>query len=145
MGPADARLASVGAVPVRARRAPRTGSRIRCAAERWPPGLSGTLAWLLVFGLLGTDLRGYVWWTVLAGTVAWLVALLLVRQGDRGVAVGIAITTAVGWAIAATAVAVRWAADGGLAALVAVRSRCGDSGDVTATFGTGTVAPRDPP
>jgi len=71
-------------------------------------GLTGTLAWLLVFGLLGTDLRGYVWWTLIAGTVAWLVALLLVKQGDRGVAVGIAVGIAVGWAIAASAVALRW-------------------------------------
>jgi hypothetical protein len=72
-------------------------------------GLSGAAAWMVVFGLLGAGLRGYVWWTVLGGSIAWLVTLLLLRQGDRGVAVGIAITTGFAWAIAATVVAVRWA------------------------------------
>jgi hypothetical protein len=75
-------------------------------------GLTGTAAWLLVFGLLGGDLAGFVWWTVIAGLAAWLVALVLLRHGDRGVAAGITITTALGWSIAATAVAVRWAATG---------------------------------
>ncbi|MFI6759419.1 hypothetical protein ACIBF5_09790 [Micromonospora sp. NPDC050417] len=75
-------------------------------------GAGLTTAWLLFFGLLGGDLRGYVWWTVLAGAVAWLAALLLVRFGDRGAAVGVAFVTAFGWAIAAAAVAVRWSTAG---------------------------------
>jgi hypothetical protein len=75
-------------------------------------GVSATAAWLLLFGVLGRDLRGYVWWTVFAGGLAWLVALLLARHGDRGVAVGITISTALAWAIAATAAATRWASTG---------------------------------
>ncbi|WP_244368290.1 hypothetical protein [Micromonospora echinofusca] len=68
--------------------------------------------WLLVFGLLGPGLVGYLWWTLFAGAVAWLVALVLVRVGDRGVATGIAIVTAGGWSIAAAVLATRWATSG---------------------------------
>jgi hypothetical protein len=75
-------------------------------------GAGAAALWLLLFGLLGADLRGYAWWTALAGGLAWLVALALSRLGDRGVAAGIAMVTAVGWGIAATAVAVRWATGG---------------------------------
>ncbi|SDY14328.1 hypothetical protein SAMN05444365_101819 [Micromonospora pattaloongensis] len=75
-------------------------------------GAGGAAAWLLLFGLLGTSLPGYAWWTLFAGALAWLVALALVRFGDRGVAVGVAMVTAVGWGIAATAVALRWAGAG---------------------------------
>ena len=71
-------------------------------------GGASAAVWLLVSGLLGRDLRGYVLWTLLAGGVAWLVALGLTKLGDRGVAAGIAIVTALGWTFAATAVAVRW-------------------------------------
>lgn len=67
---------------------------------------------MLAFGLLATDLRGYLWWTSLAGLVAWLTALLLVRWGDRGVAAGIAMITAAGWGVAAATVATRWAGTG---------------------------------
>ncbi|RKN16976.1 hypothetical protein D7147_20040 [Micromonospora musae] len=70
------------------------------------------VVWLLLFGLLGTDVSGYAWWTLLAGLLAWLAALVLVRHGDRGVAAGIAIVTAGGWSIAAAVVAVRWATSG---------------------------------
>ncbi|MGN9813239.1 hypothetical protein ACTMSW_28270 [Micromonospora sp. BQ11] len=75
-------------------------------------GGAGAAAWLLLFGLLGTSVPRYAWWTVLAGGLAWLVALLLVRFGDRGVAAGIAIVTAGGWSIAAAVVAARWATSG---------------------------------
>nr|WP_205809051.1 hypothetical protein [Micromonospora sp. HNM0581] len=71
-----------------------------------------TLAWLVLFGLLGGSLVGYVWWTLFAGALAWLVAVGLVRHGDRGVAAGIAIVTAGGWSIAAAAVATRWLSSG---------------------------------
>ncbi|WP_192771984.1 hypothetical protein [Plantactinospora soyae] len=71
-------------------------------------GAGATAVWLLVFGLLGHDLRGYVLWTLFAGGVAWLVALVLTARGDRGVGAGIALAGALGWAIAAAAVAVRW-------------------------------------
>ncbi|WBB78774.1 hypothetical protein O7606_21570 [Micromonospora sp. WMMD882] len=69
-------------------------------------------AWLAFFGLLGADLRGYLWWTAAAGTAAWLGALALVRYGDRGVGTGVAIVTAGGWSIAAAVLASRWAATG---------------------------------
>ncbi|WP_422774519.1 hypothetical protein ACN28C_04200 [Plantactinospora sp. WMMC1484] len=71
-----------------------------------------TAAWLLAFGLLGRDLRGYALWTLLAGAVAWLVALLLTSRGDRGAGAGIALATGVGWAIAFAAVATRWSTSG---------------------------------
>ncbi|MGC4876878.1 hypothetical protein ACLQ26_11550 [Micromonospora sp. DT43] len=72
-------------------------------------GGGAAAAWLLLFGLLGTDVVSYAWWTVVAGLLAWLTALVLVRYGDRGVATGVAIVTAGGWSIAAAVVAVRWA------------------------------------
>ena len=75
-------------------------------------GIGGGVAWLLLFGLLGRDLRGYAWWTVVAGLIAWVVSLALARVGDRGAAVGVAIATSLGWGFAATAVAVRWASSG---------------------------------
>ncbi len=75
-------------------------------------GSGSAACWLLVFGLLGSDLRGYVWWTAFSGGVAWLVALALSRFGDRGVAVGVAMVTAAGWSTAAVAVAVRWISSG---------------------------------
>lgn len=71
-----------------------------------------TTFWLIFCGLLATDLRGYVWWTVGAGLAAWVVALVLVRFGDRGVGVGVAIVTAGGWSIAAAVAAARWAGSG---------------------------------
>jgi hypothetical protein len=71
-------------------------------------GLAGAGAWLLLFGLLGQSLTGYVWWTVGAGLVAWVVAVALVVAGDRGVAIGIAIAAAVGWGIAAAVTAMHW-------------------------------------
>ncbi|MET8042088.1 hypothetical protein ABZU25_14655 [Micromonospora sp. NPDC005215] len=75
-------------------------------------GGGAAATWLLLFGLLGTDVTSYAWWTVLAGLLAWLTALVLVRYGDRGVATGVAIVTAGGWSIAAAVVAVRWATSG---------------------------------
>ncbi|WDZ85801.1 hypothetical protein [Micromonospora cathayae] len=74
-------------------------------------GATATL-WLIFFGLLGTDLRGYLWWTVVAGLAAWLGALALVRFGDRGVGTGVAIVTAGGWSIAAVVLGSRWVATG---------------------------------
>ncbi|GGM31422.1 hypothetical protein [Micromonospora yangpuensis] len=68
--------------------------------------------WLVLFGLLGSDLTGYARWTLFAGAVAWLTSFVLVRVGDRGVATGIAIVTAGGWSIAAAVVALRWSGTG---------------------------------
>ncbi|MEU5670494.1 hypothetical protein ACGF3C_05600 [Micromonospora sp. NPDC047762] len=75
-------------------------------------GGGAAAGWLLLFGLLGTDVASYAWWTVFAGLLAWATALVLVRFGDRGVATGVAIVTAGGWSIAAAVVAVRWATSG---------------------------------
>ncbi|MFC7550980.1 hypothetical protein [Plantactinospora sp. GCM10030261] len=75
-------------------------------------GATLTAAWLLLVGLLGRQLAGYVWYTVLAGGIAWLAAWLLTRYGDRGAAAGIAIATGVGWSVATAAVAIRWAETG---------------------------------
>ncbi|MEV1158716.1 hypothetical protein AB0J27_25315 [Micromonospora chokoriensis] len=75
-------------------------------------GGGAAAAWLLLFGLLGTDVASYAWWTVVAGLLAWLTSLVLVRHGDRGVATGVAIVTAGGWSIVAAVLAVRWATSG---------------------------------
>ncbi|MCG5450407.1 MULTISPECIES: hypothetical protein [Micromonospora] len=75
-------------------------------------GGGAAAGWLLLFGLLGTDVASYARWTVFAGLLAWATALVLVRFGDRGVATGVAIVTAGGWSIAAAVVAVRWATSG---------------------------------
>ncbi|WP_372492374.1 hypothetical protein [Micromonospora cabrerizensis] len=75
-------------------------------------GGGAAAGWFLLFGLLGTDVASYAWWTVAAGLLAWLTALVLVRHGDRGVATGVAIVTAGGWSIAAAVLAVRWATSG---------------------------------
>ncbi|MEU8423423.1 hypothetical protein AB0C15_21360 [Micromonospora sp. NPDC048835] len=75
-------------------------------------GGGAATGWLLLFGLLGTDVASYAWWTVAAGLSAWVTALVLVRYGDRGVATGVAIVTAGGLSIAAAVVAVRWATSG---------------------------------
>jgi hypothetical protein len=75
-------------------------------------GLLGAAAWMLAFGLLGRDLRGYAIWTAFAGALAWLVSAILVRYGDRGAAAGVAISTGFGLAVAAAAVAVRWVGAG---------------------------------
>lgn len=84
--------------------------RVRGAALS--AGLGAGAAWLLFIGLLGRDLRGYVWWTFLAGATAWAATWMLTRQGDRGVAAGVAISTGVAWSVAAAAVAVRWGMTG---------------------------------
>jgi hypothetical protein len=75
-------------------------------------GAAMAAAWLVLFGLLGSDLAGYARWTLFAGAVAWLISLLLVKAGDRGVAAGIAIVTAGGWSIAVAALAARWTGTG---------------------------------
>jgi len=75
-------------------------------------GVCAGLLWLLLIGLLGRDLSGYVMWTSGAGAVAWLVAVLFTRLGDRGVAAGIALAVSAAWSITALAVATRWAATG---------------------------------
>ena len=75
-------------------------------------GAAITAAWLLIFGLLGSSARGYVWMTVLAAGSAWLAAFVLARFGDRGVAVGVAITAGIGIGIAFVLVVARWAASG---------------------------------
>lgn len=64
--------------------------------------------WLVLFALLGDDLRARAWWTLSAGVAAWLAAVLLARSGDRGVAAGIATSTGVGLAAAAGTVAWHW-------------------------------------
>jgi hypothetical protein len=71
-------------------------------------GVAAGALWMMLFGLVATNARGYVWATIAAGALAWLVALVLARLGDRGVAVGVAFATSLGLAIAALLVIVRW-------------------------------------
>jgi hypothetical protein len=75
-------------------------------------GAAATAAGLLLFGLLGSSARGYIWLTVAVAVVAWLVALLLARYGDRGVAVGVAISAGIGIAISFVLVVARWFTSG---------------------------------
>jgi hypothetical protein len=72
-------------------------------------GAGSAALWMLLFGLIATTARGYVWLTFGAGAAAWLSAAVLSRFGDRGVAVGIAVSAAVGVAIAGIVVTARWA------------------------------------
>jgi len=71
-------------------------------------GAGAGALWMLLFGLVASTARGYVWWTISAGIAAWLAALVLARAGDRGVAVGVAASTALGVAIAGSVVFVRF-------------------------------------
>jgi hypothetical protein len=71
-------------------------------------GVAAGAFWMMLFGLVATNARGYAWTTIAAGALAWLVALVLARLGDRGVAVGVALATTLGVAIAALVVIVRW-------------------------------------
>jgi hypothetical protein len=75
-------------------------------------GAAGTAAGLLLFGVLGSSARGYVWLTGMVAAAGWLIALVLARYGDRGVAVGVAITTGIGIAIAFGLVVARWVTTG---------------------------------
>jgi len=66
-------------------------------------------AWMLLFGLLATTARGYIWLTLISGILAWGAAMILARFGDRGVAVGVALSSGVAVAIAGIVVAYRLA------------------------------------
>ncbi|HEX6873116.1 MAG TPA: hypothetical protein VF163_18620 [Micromonosporaceae bacterium] len=59
-------------------------------------GSAGAAGWLMLWGLLATSVRGYLWLTLIAASAANLAALVLARFGDRGVAVGVAVVTGVG-------------------------------------------------
>lgn len=72
-------------------------------------GLAATALWMLLFGVLGTSVRSYGWFTLVGGALAWGAALLLARAGDRGVAVGVAISTSIAWAIAWLVIVATWA------------------------------------
>jgi hypothetical protein len=75
-------------------------------------GAGAAAGWLLVFALLATSARGFVWLVLGAAFVAWLVALLLVVVGDRGVAAGVALSAGAGMAIAVGLVVARWVTTG---------------------------------
>jgi hypothetical protein len=64
---------------------------------------------MALLGVLGSDARGYVWWSVAAGCLGWLASVALARFGDRGVAVGVAVACAVGVAVGFVVVTVEWA------------------------------------
>ena len=75
-------------------------------------GAGGAAAWILIFALLATSARGFVWLVLGAAALAWLVALLLTVVGDRGVAVGVALSAGSGVAIAIALVVARWVTAG---------------------------------
>jgi|SRR4051794_22447986 hypothetical protein len=72
-------------------------------------GMVGGGLWMMLFGLLATNARGYAWISLIAGILGWLVAALLTRLGDRGAAVGVAISIALGLSIAVVVIGARWA------------------------------------
>ncbi|MEV4516165.1 hypothetical protein AB0K00_45290 [Dactylosporangium sp. NPDC049525] len=72
-------------------------------------GAAAGAAWMLLFGLLATSARGYIWLTLIAGLLAWAAAFILARFGDRGVAVGVAVSSGIALAIAGIVVAYRLA------------------------------------
>lgn len=72
-------------------------------------GAAAGAAWMLLFGLLATGARGYIWLTIIAGLLAWAAAFILARFGDRGVAVGVALSSGIAVAIAGIVVAYRLA------------------------------------
>ena len=71
-------------------------------------GVIAGAVWMALFGLVATNLRGYLWTTLGAGVAAWLVALLLAWRGDRGAAVGVALASGCGLSAAALVLIVRW-------------------------------------
>jgi len=81
-------------------------------AARVFAGLVAGVGWLLLFGLLASDLRGLVWWLALAGGLAWLAALVLAQYGDRGGAVGVTFAAGAGWTLAGGLVALYWSVTG---------------------------------
>ncbi|UWZ60195.1 hypothetical protein Daura_49375 [Dactylosporangium aurantiacum] len=72
-------------------------------------GAAAGAAWMLLFGLLATSARGYIWLTLIAGVVAWAASFILARFGDRGVAVGVAVSSGIAVAIGGIVVAYRLA------------------------------------
>ncbi|MEV0569386.1 hypothetical protein [Dactylosporangium sp. NPDC050588] len=72
-------------------------------------GAAAGAAWMLLFGLLATGARGYIWLTIIAGVLAWAASFILARFGDRGVAVGVAVSSGIAVAIAGIVVAYRLA------------------------------------
>jgi hypothetical protein len=71
-------------------------------------GVVGGALWMMLFGLLASTARQYVWTTVVAGVLAWATSLVLGRYGDRGVAVGVALAAGFGVAVAIGVVVARW-------------------------------------
>jgi hypothetical protein len=72
-------------------------------------GFIGGALWMMLFGLLASNARGYIWLTIIAGGLAWVIAVVLARYGDRGVAVGVAVATSFALTVATIVVIARWA------------------------------------
>jgi hypothetical protein len=56
--------------------------------------------WMLLFALLASGVRGYLWLSLSAGFAVAVAAAVLVKFGDRGVAVGAAIAGSFGVSVA---------------------------------------------
>jgi hypothetical protein len=56
--------------------------------------------WMLLFALLASGVRGYLWLSLSAGVAVAVASVVLVKFGDRGVAVGAAIASAFGVSVA---------------------------------------------
>jgi hypothetical protein len=56
--------------------------------------------WMLLFALLSSGIRGYLWLSLSAGFTVAVGAAVLAKFGDRGVAVGAAVAAAFGISVA---------------------------------------------
>ncbi|HEY7174860.1 MAG TPA: hypothetical protein VH442_08080 [Micromonosporaceae bacterium] len=72
-------------------------------------GAAAGALWMLLFGLLGHNVRTYCWWSIGAAIAAWGASAVVARSGDRGVAAGVALSAGVGLAIVASVIISRWA------------------------------------
>jgi hypothetical protein len=72
---------------------PVVGSRVAAGA------LVASL-WMLLFALLSSGIRGYLWLSLSAGFSVAAAAAVLAKFGDRGVAVGAAVAASFGVSVA---------------------------------------------
>jgi hypothetical protein len=56
--------------------------------------------WMLLFALMSSGIRGYLWLSLSAGVSVAVAAAVLAKFGDRGVAVGAAVAASFGISVA---------------------------------------------
>jgi len=63
--------------------------------------------WMLLFALLSSGVRGYLWLSLSAGLAVAVGAAVLAKFGDRGVAVGAGVAASFGISVAMLALILR--------------------------------------